>query len=127
MFLAELHPEEKTAFLELAVLIASIDGNVSIFETSILNKYQKELDLDDYKPTGMSLGDILKSFKSERSKTIVLTELFQLIYSDGVFHDQESKFVQHIKEHFGFETDEFGSFKEWIDKIRELSLTKEKL
>jgi uncharacterized tellurite resistance protein B-like protein len=126
MFLAELHPEEKTAFLELAVLIASIDGNVSIFETSILNKYQKELDLDDYKPTGMSLGDILNSFKSERSKTIVLTELFQLIYSDGVFHDQESKFVQLIKEHFGFESDEFGSFKDWIDKIRELSLTKEK-
>jgi len=127
MFLEELHPEEKTAFLELAVLIASIDGKVSIFETSILNKYQKELDLDDFKPTGMALGDILKSFKSERSKNIVLTELFQLIYSDGVFHEQESKFVQLIKEHFGFESEEFGSFKEWIDKIRDLSLTKEKL
>ena len=126
MFLEELHPEEKTAFLELAVLIASIDGNVSIFETSILNKYQKELGLDDYKPIGKALEDILNSFKSERSKYIVLTELFQLIYSDGVFHDQESKFVQLIKEHFGFESDEFGSFKDWIDKIRELSLTKEK-
>jgi uncharacterized tellurite resistance protein B-like protein len=127
MFLAELQPEEKTAFLELAVLIASIDGNLSIFETSILNKYRKELGMEDYEPTGMDLGDILESFKSERSKNIVLTELFQLIYSDGVFHDQESKFVRLIKDHFGFETDEFGSFKDWIDKIRELSLTKEKL
>ena len=126
MFLAELQPEEKTAFLELAVLIASIDGNLSIYETSILNKYQKELELENYKPAGMALGEILNTFKSERSKNIVLTELFQLIYSDGVFHDREGEFVEMIKEHFGFDSDEFGSFKDWIDKIRELSLTKEK-
>ncbi|PLS03670.1 TerB family tellurite resistance protein [Neobacillus cucumis] len=126
MFLAELQPEEKTAFLELAVLIASIDGNLSIFETTILNKYQKELELEDYKPTGKALGDILNTFKSERSKNIVLTELFQLIYSDGVFHDHEGEFVRMIKGHFGFDSDEFGSFKDWIEKIRELSLTKEK-
>jgi len=127
MFLAELQPEEKTAFLELAVLIASIDGNLSIFETTILNKYQKELELEDYVPTGMAVEEILKTFKSERSKNIVLTELLQLIYSDGVLQDQENEIVGLIKEHFGFDPDEFGSFKDWIDKIKELSLTKEKL
>ncbi|MEH7546016.1 hypothetical protein FB550_103399 [Neobacillus bataviensis] len=127
MFLAELQREEKTAFLELAVLIASIDGNLSIFETTILNKYQKELELEDYVPTGMAVEDILKTFKSERSKNIVLTELLQLIYSDGVLQDQENEIVRLIKEHFGFDPDEFGSFKDWIDKIKELSLTKEKL
>jgi len=127
MFLAELQPEEKTAFLELAVLIASIDGNLSIFETTILNKYQKELELEDYVPTGMAVEEILKTFKSERSKNIVLTELLQLIYSDGVLQDQENEIVRLIKEHFGFDPDEFGSFKDWIDKIKELSLTKEKL
>jgi len=127
MFLAELQREEKTAFLELAVLIASIDGNLSIFETTILNKYQKELELEDYVPTGMAVEDILKTFKSERSKNIVLTEILQLIYSDGVLQDQENELVRLIKEHFGFDPDEFGSFKDWIDKIKELSLTKEKL
>ncbi|MDR4945397.1 TerB family tellurite resistance protein [Neobacillus cucumis] len=126
MFLEELEQEEKTAFLELAVMIASSDGNVSIFETTVLNKYQKELELEDYKPTGMAVGEILKTFKSERSKNIVLTELFQLIYADGVFQDEEGEFVRLIKEHFGFEEDEFNSFKDWIEKIRELSLTKEK-
>ncbi|MEH7117288.1 TerB family tellurite resistance protein [Neobacillus vireti] len=127
MFLAELQPEEKAAFLELAVLIASIDGNLSIYETTVLNRYQKELGLLDYQPAGMDIGDILNSFKSERSKNIVLTELFQLIYSDGVFHNHEEEFIRIIKEHFGFDSDEFGSFKDWIEKIRELSLTKEKL
>ncbi|MEH7095203.1 hypothetical protein [Neobacillus vireti] len=126
MFLAELQLEEKTAFLELAVLIASIDGNLSIFETTILNKYQKELELEDYAPTGMAVEEILKTFKSERSKNIVLTELLQLIYSDGALQDQENEIVRLIKEHFGFDPDEFGSFKDWIDKIKELSLTKEK-
>ena len=46
MFLAELQAEERKAFLELAALIAKIDGKVSIFENSILIKYQKEMGLN---------------------------------------------------------------------------------
>ncbi|MFK9093958.1 hypothetical protein [Bacillus salipaludis] len=123
MFLAELHPEEKEAFLELAALMANIDGNLSVFENSILNKYKKEMDLEDYKIKGLAIEDLLKIFKTERSKNIVLVELFQLIYSDGVFAEQESKSVQLIKEHFGFDTNEYGSFKDWIVKIKELSVS----
>lgn len=122
MFLAELHTEEREAFLELAYLIAAIDGNRSIFEDSILNKYKKEMDLEDYQLKGLAMEDILKKFKSERSKNIVLAELFQLIYSDGVFHEQESESIRIIKEYFGFNSEEFTSFKDWIDKIKELSL-----
>lgn len=121
MFLAELHQEEKEAFLELAHLIATIDGKISIFENSILNKYKKEMELEEYQIKGIAMEEILKIFKTERSKNIVLTELFQLVYSDGVFHDQESEFVSLIKEHFGFDPSEFGNFKDWISKIRELS------
>lgn len=127
MFLAELQQEEKTAFLELAALIARIDGKLSIYENSILNKYQSEMELEDYKLKGLAMDDILKIFKSERSKNIVLTELFQLIYSDGVYQDQESKSVRLIKDHFGFDEKEFGSFKDWIDKIKELSASNDKL
>jgi len=122
MFLAELQPEEKTAFLELASLIAHIDGNLSIFENSILNKYQKEMELEDYKIKGMAIEEILKEFKNERSKNIVLTELLQLIYADGVFQRQEGESIRLIKKHFGFDSREFGSFKEWISKIKELSV-----
>ncbi|MDR7002598.1 TerB family tellurite resistance protein [Neobacillus niacini] len=122
MFLAELHSEEREAFLELANLIAAIDGNRSIFEESIVNKYKKEMDLEDYQLKGLAMEDILKKFKSERSKNIVLAELFQLIYSDGVFHEQESESIRIIKEYFGFNSKEFASFKDWIDKIKELSL-----
>ena len=123
MFLEELQPEEREAFLELADLIAAIDGKLSIFENSILNKYKKEMGLEDYKIKGLVMDDILKIFTSERSKYIVLTELFQLIYSDGVFHDQESESVRLIKSHFGFNSNEFGSFKDWIIKIKELSVS----
>jgi len=123
MFLEELQPEEREAFLELADLIAAIDGKLSIFENSILNKYKKEMGLEDYKIKGLEMDDILKIFKTERSKNIVLTELFQLIYSDGVFHDQESESVRLIKSHFGFNSNEFGSFKDWIIKIKELSVS----
>ncbi|MCH6266110.1 MULTISPECIES: hypothetical protein [Neobacillus] len=123
MFLAELQPEEKRAFLELAAMIANIDGNLSIFESSILSKFQKEMGLKDYKHEGLAIEDILKTFKTERSKNIVLAELLQLIYSDGVFQEKENETIQIIKEHFGFDANEFGSFKDWIEKIKELSVT----
>jgi len=121
MFLEELQSEEKEAFLELASLIAKVDGKRSIYEYSILEKYQKEMDLEDYRVKGLAIRDILTTFKTERSKNIVLTELFQLIFSDGVFHDQEKESVRLIKEHFGFDPNEYQSFKEWVSKIQELS------
>lgn len=120
MFLAELQPEEKEAFLELASLIASIDGKLSIYESSIIEKYQKEMRLENYAIKGLVLEDILKRFKSERSKNIVLTEILQLIFSDGVFQEQERESVRLIKTYFGFDPNEYGSFKEWIMKIKEL-------
>ncbi|MBV7507824.1 hypothetical protein KW850_21575 [Bacillus sp. sid0103] len=124
MFLEELEQEEKIAFLELAALLARIDGKLSIYENSLLKRYQREMELEDYKLRGLSLEDILNEFKSERSKYIVLTEIFQLIYSDGVFHDHESEFVHIIKTHFGFASSEFGTFKDWVGKIKELSVSK---
>ena len=124
MFLAELQQEEKIAFLELAARIANSDGKLSIFENSLIKKYQKEMGLDEYKLKGQALDDILNEFKSERSKYIVLTQIFQLIYSDGVFHDQEGEFIRLIKTHFGFNSSEFGSFKDWVNKINELSVSK---
>ena len=121
LFLAELHQEEKEAFLELANLMAAIDGNRSIFEETIINKFKKEMSLEDYQIKGLMKEDILKIFKTERAKNIVLAEIFQLIYADGVFHHQESESVSQIKAHFGFDSREFGSFKDWIGKIKELS------
>jgi tellurite resistance protein len=126
MFLTELQTEERKAFLELAALIAKIDGKISIFENSILIKYQKEMGLEDYKIKSLEIGEILRVFKTERSKNIVLTELLQLIYSDGVFHDQESETIQFIKSYFGFDSSEYGSFKDWIAKIKELTMSKGK-
>ncbi|PKR84109.1 hypothetical protein [Heyndrickxia camelliae] len=121
MFLSELKQEEKTAFLELASLIAKIDHKQTIYEDSILNKYKKEMEIDHYKIQGLEMEDILKVFKSERSKNIVLAEILTLIFSDGVFHESERESLQLIKKHFGFKPSEFSSYKDWIDKIRELS------
>lgn len=124
MFLAELSQEEKEAFLELASLISTIDGNVSVYESTILSKYQKEMGLEEYQVKGQVLEDILKAFKTDRSKNIVLTEILQMIFADGVFHEKERESLYLIKSHFGFESSEFESYKDWIDKIKELSVTK---
>jgi tellurite resistance protein len=120
MFLAELNPEEKVAYLELASLFANIDGNKSIFENSILDEYKKELEIENYTLRGLSIEEIAKVFKNERSKNIVLSEILRLIYSDGVYHAQERESVSIIKKHFGFKANEYESFKDWVSKIKEL-------
>lgn len=121
MFLAELNQEEKKAFLELASLIANIDHNQTIYEDTILKKYKQEMEMDHYIIKGLTMEDILKVFKNERSKNIVLTEILTLIFSDGVFHDLERESVRFIKQYFGFNSNEYESFKDWVDKIRELA------
>lgn len=124
MFLAELETGEREAFLELASFIAIIDGNLSIYESSILEKYKQELGLENYCVKGLPLKTILGQFKDERSKHIVLTEILQLIYADGVYHSKEKESVRQIKDYFGFNQDEYGNMKDWISKIKELSNTK---
>lgn len=125
MFLTELLPEEKEAFLELAYLIAESDGKQSIYESSIIERYQKEMGLENYSIQGLAFEDILEKFNSDRTKNIVLTELLQLIYSDGIFQDQERESFHQIIEHFGLNPNEFNSFKDWIVKIKELSKLEE--
>lgn len=121
MFLTKLQQEEKEAFLELAYLMANVDGKFSVFENPVIAKYQEEMELKDYKIKGLAIDDILKVFKEERSKHIVLTEILRLVYSDGIIHETELESITLIKEHFGFDKDKFANFKDWIEGIKELA------
>jgi tellurite resistance protein len=124
MFLAELQPDEKKAFLELASLITKIDGKQSIYEKSLLEKYRKEMELQNYSIKGLDIEDILQVFKDERVKHIVLAEILRMVFSDGVFNEQERESIRLIKRHFGLNA-EYESFKDWVAKIKELSINQE--
>lgn len=121
MFLIKLQQEEKEAFLELAYLMAKIDGKYSIYENPVIAKYKKEMDLEDYIIKDLAIEDILKVFKEERSKHIVLTEILRLVYSDGIVHENEQKSITLIKEHFGFDSNKYATFKDWVLGIKELA------
>ncbi|MCD7034185.1 hypothetical protein LRR81_08060 [Metabacillus sp. GX 13764] len=121
MFLDELQPEEKAAFLELASLIAKVDGKLSIFEHTVFKKYREEMGFEEYQVKGLAIEEILHLFKDERSKNIVLAEILRLIYADGVFQEEEQESIRLIKQHFGFHPNEFKSLKDWVGKIKELS------
>ncbi|MEH7254146.1 MULTISPECIES: hypothetical protein [Bacillaceae] len=121
MFLAKLQKEEKRAFLELAFLIAKVDGNISVYENPVIAKYQKEMDLEDYSIKGIGIDEILKVFKNDSSKNIVLIEILRLVYSDGIVHDKEKESIRFIKDQFGFDSNKYDTFKDWILGIKELA------
>ncbi len=68
MFLAELQDNEKEAFLELASLIGTSDGKLSIYESTIIERYQKEMDNELYKMKHKSYEDALKSIPDSKEE-----------------------------------------------------------
>jgi len=122
MFLTELLPQEKKAFLELAHLVASIDGAMTTSEEVFLEDYKREMQLEEeYSIQNWSIERILMEFQSERSKQIALTEILGIVFTDGILSNEERKSIELIKKHFGYQRDQFESYRDWIESIKELS------
>ena len=96
MFLNQLLDEEKKAFISLSIYAANADGDFSIEEKSMFQEYCKEMDLESFSAKDIiSMDDIVNTFKmsEEHNKKIALFELLGLVYSDGMYKDEEKKFV----------------------------------
>jgi hypothetical protein len=94
MLLMKLQSKEKFSFLQLAHYLARVDSKYGPREEEILLEYCTEMgieNLDSFDSENFSLDGILKDFKSEQSKRIVILELMILIHIDHTFHLNEQK------------------------------------
>lgn len=114
MFLNELNVLEKKAFLELAHLVAISNGELADEESSLLEAYEKEmeigLNIEDLE--NLSLEEIVPMFSSEHSKRIAFIESIALALADGEY--QEADLINKIREAFGFSKEYYESVKKWI-------------
>ena len=60
-----------------------------------------------------SLDNILKDFKSQRSKRIVILELMILIHIDHIFNINEKKLIEKISESFGIDISDVNDYSQW--------------
>ena len=116
MLLMKLESKEKFSFLQLAHYLARIDSKYGKREEEIILEYCTEMgieNLDSFDFDNFSLDKILKDFKSESSKRIVILELMILIHIDHTFNLNEKKLIQKISESFGIDVSDVNDYSQW--------------
>ncbi|MEZ4693012.1 TerB family tellurite resistance protein [Arcobacter aquimarinus] len=116
MLLMKLQSKEKFSFLQLAHYLARIDNKYGEREEEIISEYCIEMgieNLDSFDMDKFSLEDILKDFKSEASKRIVILELMILIHIDHSFNINEQILIEKISDSFGIEINDVNDYSQW--------------
>ena len=119
----KLQSKEKFSFLQLAHYLARVDNKYGKREEEIILEYCVEMgieNLDSFDFENFSLEKILKDFKSESSKKIVILELMILIHIDHSFNPNEKKLIQRISENFGIDVDDVNDYSQWGKSVEML-------
>ena len=112
----KLQSKEKFSFLQLAHYLARIDNKFGVREEEIILEYCTEMgieNLDSFDVNNFSLENILKDFKSESSKKIVILELMILIHIDHSFNINEQILMERISESFGIKLEDVNDYSQW--------------
>ncbi|WP_127533166.1 TerB family tellurite resistance protein [Paenibacillus kobensis] len=127
MFLHFLQQKEhKEAFLELANIVASADGFVSLKEKGGLRIIAAELDLQAA-PASRTLTDILGCVQDEQVRHIFMVEMLLLSYADGDYNDDEKEIIMEMKRQFGISDEKYEAFKDWVVRMDQLKIEGVKL
>lgn len=116
MLLMKLESKEKFSFLQLAHYLARIDNKFGEREIEIILEYCTEMgieNLDSFDMENFNLDNILKDFKSERSKRIVVLELMILIHIDHSFNINEQILMEKISNSFGLNIEDVNDYSQW--------------
>lgn len=113
MLLGQLRTPEKFAFLRLAHYLAKTDGTYSQKEEELIDEYCFEMGIDNIEFKDDKLENILKEFKSQKSKKIALMELMILAHIDDTFNLYEHKTVQIIAQSFDIKQEHILFYSTW--------------
>ena len=122
MFLSELTKEERHVFLKLAFHLTTVDGEIDDLERKVLETYSFEADIhfseSDYKTLDdATVISLAESIKDNKSKRIILIELFSLAYVNGEFHENEKRFMLTLSETFGLSHNEIKALESWSQRM----------
>ena len=126
MFLKQLTPAEKEAFINLCVHAASANDIVEEKEFEMIEEYCKEM--------GISFFDVSKDIEIDRvinvfsdsetrHKRIVLLEILGLLHADGCYDNKEKYFVFDLANKIGLSEADVLLQSELIERY--LSLVQE--
>lgn len=115
MFLYLLNETEGKAFMELAVQAMKVNGEEKECEKAEYETYLAELNLPDYKTTGLSFEKAASAFKfsSVPVKRCVIIELCGILYADKEIDSGEQKWIKSLSNIFQIPTKELERLIRW--------------
>jgi DnaJ-domain-containing protein 1 len=104
MFVKNLSKDDREHLLNLIYLVAKIDGDYADEENEVLEKYRREMKLDELKILSDNITDLIMYFadKETKLKKIVLFEVCSMVLADEQFVNREKVVVDTIRSSFGF-------------------------
>lgn len=106
MYLGMLSSEEKDLFLQLAINVASVDGDYSDVEKAMIDSYCIEMNINNNVEKVKPISSIIERFNifsTEQTKRIVLFETVGLTLSDNNYDKKEEETIADIAKTFNID------------------------
>lgn len=124
MFLNRLNPEQKKAFLAIAIKLSGADGRLDQRERIMIESMRYEMGMwsDTDLPTG-SIEQIATAFDSYNTKIVAMLEAIAIAYADEEMAGQEKNILREMARIFNFTEEKATTLEQWV--LRFIDLQKE--
>lgn len=123
MYLSELNVGEKKNFLELAKYAMGLNGEHKEEEQEIYSSFVHECELHEYQTEKQEkIESVIKvlSKAPDKTKRIVMVELFGILLADDEVCDAEQVFIDKLATSFEFGRYEIKRFHRWVEAMNDL-------
>lgn len=121
MFLHELSPEQRRAFLVLARQVIDADNRLAMQEVERLDHLYLEAGVGTETASAPSTaGDLHLLFGSDRARVTVLLDLFLVAYADGVLHPDEIQAIRRVAGQLRVDAGIYESALDWARRHQAL-------
>lgn len=128
MFLGQLSEKEKKAFISLSVHVSNSNGVFADEEKVMIQEYCKEMGIPFFDAENtISMEEVVTIFTESELhiKKIVLLETLGLVYSDGVFDDDEKGFVYDYAKKIGLTDEDVNkqtvAIREYLEALKKVA------
>lgn len=97
MFVHELSPDQRRAFLVLVRGVIDADNRLALQEVERLDRLYREAGVPAETAAAPSaVGDLNLLFETERARAVVVLDLLLVAFADGRLHEREAEAVRDV-------------------------------
>lgn len=121
MFLHELSPEQRRAFLVLARHVIDADRRLAIQEVERLDRLYLEAGVEaEHADAPNGVGDLNFIFQTDRSRVVVILDLLLVAYADGHLHPRETVAIRDVAARLQIDAGTWEAALDWARRYHAL-------